>query len=130
MKRWQLTLALALLALGGIAVAGTVPALGLGAARHAPEPPAPAAVALRPVAADPIATPAAPDAIATPPAPPPAAVAETLAPVDDGAHRLHTDPRDAEPDTVAIPETQDPPIRTLPLDPPHELRGCPACGMG
>jgi hypothetical protein len=57
MKRWQLTLALALLALGGVAVAGTVPAIGLGAALVRPTPPPPAAVAPRP--------PVAPEAVAT-----------------------------------------------------------------
>lgn len=142
MKRWHLTLSLALLAFGGVALsAGLAPLAGVAWSLSGGEDAAVSEVAAPlPVAAPGVAT-VVVDEIATHPAPPPdPATAATLAPArpapppsTEPVHPLHVRVPDPPP-VSAIPETHAPrpPVRALPPDPPPPISPdyCPPCGRG
>lgn len=146
MRRWHLTVFLALLAAAGIAMAttltyGPVRVLGRAAVRSEPAPiaaPSVEPIPTAPVVVEPVAV-----VEAVPPAPLPEVAVEPPRPPrpplpaqDPGVHPIHVDqglsaggiPELAEPQRPIRPAP--PVIQVLPPDPPTIPDGCPACGMG
>ena len=134
MKRWHVTLGLAMLAVGGIAVAGTVPVVGTAGLVAAAllRAPAPIAVVAAPVAAapvvahevEPIAVVAVPMAVTSPrPAPAPEVREIHVAPERTIAPGI---PELGEPSVAPRPR----PVPVVLPDEPDGWDNCPACGMG
>lgn len=140
MRRWHLTLFLAILAAAGVALATT-----LRVRHRAAEPSGPALVeqvaplvvpeVLQTVEITPVPELTSPPEVLPPPPPePPRPPRPPVVPhVDPGVHPIHVDDGELAPNV--IPELNEPRprpvLRQLPPDePPPIERGCPACGMG